>query len=291
MTTRHQLEAGAARATFSDLGAECRSWQIGARDLLWPGDPAIWDAVAPILFPVCGWSAGGRIRVGDTHYDMPVHGFASASRFESERRSASEIAFRLRDDARTRAAYPFPFKLEIVYALSEDALSVRIETTNTGDAPMPYACGIHPGFVWGAGAHRLVFEYEERPEVPVIAEGGLFSARRRPVPLSGRRLDLTPGLFAEEALCFLDTASRSVDLIAPDGALAIEAPDFPHLTLWTRPPAPFLCVESWTGTGDLEGFRGDFHERPSMIRLAPGETRAHRVRWRWRALGSGHANP
>jgi galactose mutarotase-like enzyme len=275
------LKAGESIARFSASGAECRQWRVGAREMLWPGDPAVWPAIAPVLFPTCGWSRDGAVTVAGQRYPMPVHGFAAQSLFRAMQTSADEISFTLSDSAETRRYYPFAFEMCVSYRLAPDTLHVEITVANTGEAPMPYACGLHPGFVWGEGAHRFVFGQEERPEVPVIAPGGLFSNHRRPVPLAGKVLPLTKSLFEREALCFLDARSRSFRFEGPDGALEIEAPDFPHLVLWNSKGAPFLAVESWTGTGDPEGFVGDFDTRPSMIHLAPGAQQAHRVTYRW----------
>ncbi|MDB5544861.1 MAG: Aldose 1-epimerase [Hyphomicrobiales bacterium] len=275
------LKAGESIARFSVSGAECRQWRVGAREMLWPSDPAVWPAVAPVLFPTCGWSRDGAITVAGKSYLMQVHGFAAQSVFGAAQTGADEIRFTLCDSAETRRHYPFAFALNVTYRLAPDALHAEIAVANTGDAPMPYACGLHPGFVWGAGAHRFVFAQEERPDVPAIAPGGLFSHRRRRVPLEGAVLPLTHDLFKTEALCFTDTRSRSFRFEGPDGTLNIDAPDFPHLVLWSSGAAPFLAIESWTGTGDPEGFAGEFQTRPSMIHLAPGARRAHRVSYRW----------
>jgi galactose mutarotase-like enzyme len=149
---------------------------------------------------------------------------------------------------------------------------------------MSYAVGLHPGFRWplaGSQAeHAIVFESPERPDVPVIAPGGLFSARRRPVPLAGKVLRLTPDLLAAEALCFLDISSRR--LLYENGAgqgLRIALDNFPHVALWARPPAPFLAIEAWTGHGDPEDFEGDLFEKPSMTLLEPGTRAGHAARY------------
>jgi hypothetical protein len=42
--------------------------------------------------------------------------------------------------------------------------------------------------------------------------------------------------------------------------------------LWSRPGAPFLCLEAWTGHGDPAGFSGDIFAKPSMQSLFPGES-------------------
>lgn len=119
--------------------------------------------------------------------------------------------------------------------------------------------------------------------MPVIAPGGLFSARRRAVPLrDGRVLDLDDGLFAADALCFLDAASRRLRFENGSGAtITVEGEGFPHFALWSRPGAPFVSIESWTGHGDPEGFAGELAERPSMRLLAGGEVAHHRVAWHW----------
>ena len=107
--------------------------------------------------------------------------------------------------------------------------------------PAPYACGLHPGFRWPLGAAgregALVrFEKAERPEVPRIEPGGLVGKTMRPIPLQGRDLPLSDALFANDALCFLNCASRSLAFIDASGAsITMEFPDFPHAALWTRP--------------------------------------------------------
>lgn len=52
--TEIELVHGEARATVALAGAEARRWTVGGRDLLWPGDPAIWSEISPILYPVVG---------------------------------------------------------------------------------------------------------------------------------------------------------------------------------------------------------------------------------------------
>lgn len=293
MIDSHELRAGEARALFSAQGAQCRHWRVGARDLLWAGDDSIWPAIAPVLFPTCGWSRGGQIRIHDMAYPMPVHGFAAQSRFTAEPLDESSLRFTLQAGAQTHVHYPFEFKFVMTYRLETSALSVTCDISNAGSTIMPYAVGLHPGFAldWAADAHRFVFDEPELAEVPIIAPGGLFSARQCSVPLKGRVLDLSPELFAAEALCFLDTRSHGFALESPDGLLRIEAPDFPHLILWNRMGGPFLAIESWTGTGDREGFQGSFFERPSMIHLEAGASRQHHVRYAWQPLGRGQPSP
>ena len=277
------LAHGEARLSLARLGAEARAWSVGGVDLLWPGDPAIWGESSPLLFPVVGWTRDGA-RVAGKRYDLGLHGFARRLTFEVERQEADFVRLVARDDAVTRAVYPFAFALAAEYRLADDALEVVLEVSNSGDVVMPYACGLHPGFNW-LGAGRIRFAKPERGEVPVIAAGGLFSDETRPIPLEGGTvLPLDDALFAREALCFLDAASRSLRFEQADGsALEVTLDDFPHIALWSRPGAPFVSIEAWTGFGDPVNFDGDLFEKPSMRVLAPGASARHGASYRFRS--------
>jgi galactose mutarotase-like enzyme len=279
------LTHGDAQATIALLGAEARQWRIAGRDLLWPGDPAIWSDISPILYPVVGWTRNGEERVGGRRYPLGLHGFARFETFTVESSAPDFARLALSDNARTRAIYPFPFALAIEYQLSAVALTMAIEVANPGGAPAPYACGLHPGFRWplaaaGSDGALVRFDRAERPEVPRIAPGGLIGAGARPIPLQGRDLPLTDALFAHDALCFLDCASRSLAFIDASGAsITMEYPSFTHAALWTRPGAPFLCLEAWTGYSDPEGFEGELIDKPGMRTLKSGARARHEARF------------
>jgi galactose mutarotase-like enzyme len=285
-----RLTTAGSSATISHLGAELQSWMVGGKELLWSGDPAFWPQRSPILFPVVGWTRNGSMRIKGDSYPLGLHGFAARQDFELLRQSSTEASFSLRDNEDTRALYPFAFELVVDYRLSETSLEATLAVTNQGGEPMPYAIGLHPGFAWPfaggqATQHAIVFAGEVSARVPVIAPGGLISEQRRDVPLEGKRLlKLTLELFAKEALCFLDAASPH--LLYQNGrgdGIEVMTEDFPHLALWTRPGAPFLCIESWTGYGDPEGFEGDIFDKPSMRLLPPGESARHRATYSWRS--------
>jgi galactose mutarotase-like enzyme len=286
--TEITLTHGEARATIALLGAEARQWRVAGRDLMWPGDPAIWSDISPILYPVVGWTRNGEERVDGRTYPLALHGFARFEAFDVESSTADFARLTLRDDARTRAVYPFAFALAVEYRLSADALAIAIEVANPGAVTAPYACGLHPGFRWPLGAEgregALVrFDQLERPEVPLIATGGLIGKTMRPIPLQGRDLLLTDGLFARDALCFLDCESRSLAFVDASGAsITMEFPSFPHSALWTRPGAPFLCLEAWTGYSDPDGFEGELIDKPGMRALEPGTRARHEARFVFR---------
>ena len=287
--TAIELAQGPGRATIAPLGAEARRWTVFRRELLWPGDPAIWPDISPILYPVVGWTRDGA-RVGGKRYDLGLHGFARFETFAVERAGPDFVRLTLRDNDRTRAVYPFAFALALEYRLTDEALAIGVEVENPGDEAAPYACGLHPGFRWPLGeAGRegafVRFEQPERPEVPAIMLGGLVGTGVKRVPLAGRDLPLSDALFMNDAVCFLGLKSRSLAFHDASGAsIAMEFPGFDHAALWTRPGAPFLCLEAWTGYSDPDGFAGDLYEKPGMRVLQPGGKARHEARYVIRAL-------
>ena len=287
-----ELTSGKARASVARAGGEWREWSIGETPMLWTPDPAFWSQTAPVLFPVCGWTRDGQVRVAGKTYPLGLHGFANRMHFDVDARGADFVRLILRDDDATRAVYPFGFELSLEYRLAPLHFSVQARVRNTGQEAMPYAFGLHPGFRWPFSGGRqddyaIVFDDAEKAEVPVIAPGGLFSQERRAIALEGARLALSQNTFAQEALCFLDARSRALRFTATDGrALRVEMEGFRHIVLWSRPRAPFLCIESWTGYGDPVGFGGELAAKPSMILLAPGEERSHAVRYSFESDGA-----
>ncbi len=232
MTGRICLRSGTARAEISAQGAEILDWQTDGHALLWKQDAAVWGDTAPILFPVVGWTRGGQVRVAGKSYPLGLHGFARHRRFRVTRLAADFVRLSLDSDPETKALYPFDFRLSVDYRLDGSSLRIGLGIGNRGSEPMPYACGLHPGFAWplsegGQSGHRILFDQQEEPRVPEITRDGLFAPRLRSVPLKGQALALTPKLFAHEALCFLDAKSRGLRYEAKGGAaLRVETENF-----------------------------------------------------------------
>ena len=273
-------------ATVSTHGAEPVSWRVGGRETLWSGDPAHWNRHAPWLFPVVGASAGAAVRVEGRAYPMGQHGFARDLTFAVIERGDDAVLLRLTDSDATRAYYPYAFRLDVTVRLRPAGLDFDVVVANPGDGPLPYALGFHPAFPWPFaggerakdGGYAVEFETAERPFAPKVGDGGLLLRDEQPVPLDGRILPLDPAIFTE-AFVFRNAASRVMRFTGPNGAaIRMEAEDFPHLAVWTKPTAPFLSLECWTGHADWAGFDGDLTERDSQRLLAPGAQARHRVR-------------
>jgi galactose mutarotase-like enzyme len=286
MGERITIRAGdGTQAVIAADGAEPVSWQVAGREYLWGGDPAHWDRHAPWLFPVVGASTGGAVQVGAQAYPMPQHGFARDLPFTVIERGDDSVALRLTDSEATRVHYPYAFRLDITARVGPGRLDFDVRIENTDTVPLPYGLGFHPAFPWpfaggtraAGGGYAVRFEHPERPFAPEVGPGGLLLRAERPIPLDGDTLPLDPAIFTE-ALVFRDAASGWMRFTGPGGAaIRLAVSDFPHLAVWTKPTAPFLSLECWTGHADWAGYTGDLAERDSQRLLAPGAQARHGV--------------
>jgi galactose mutarotase-like enzyme len=268
-------------AEINPFGAELYALRdVQGRDLLWDGDPAFWTGRAPILFPVIGAVAGGVIRVDGRAYPMAKHGFARRKPWALVEQTADAATFRLEADDETRASYPFEFRLDLRFAIRDAGLSMVATLTNPGTTPLPASFGYHPALRWplpGGRAradHVVRFAEDEPALIRRIDSGGLLRSAAEPSPVEGSEFTVHDALFEDDAMIFDQLASRSLTFGAPGGmALDIAFPDMPLLGIWTKPGAPYLCIEPWAGVADPQGFAGDFREKPGIVEVAPGGKR------------------
>jgi galactose mutarotase-like enzyme len=268
-------------AEINVLGAEL--WRLAdaaGRDLLWDGDAAFWTGRAPILFPVVGGSAGGKVTVEGRDLPMDRHGFARRQPFAVVEHSASAVRLRLEANAATRAIWPFDFRLDMVFSVAGSRLEMVAEATNLDARPMPASFGYHPALRWPLpygeprAAHRIRFDAPEPGPIHRIDASGLVKPDGLPTPVDGYTLMLDDALFEDDVLIWYDLTSRGLTYGAPGApALTVTFPGMPMLGVWTKPRAGYVCVEPWQGTADNMGFAGDIAGRPGMLKLLPGETR------------------
>lgn len=271
----------------SALGAELRSFRPdGRREWLWQGDPAWWAGQAPLLFPVIGRSPEGRVRWQGRDFEMPPHGVVRQRAFEVLAASAERAIFELVDDAATRASYPFAFRLTVDYALAPDALTMTVTARNPArDATLPASIGFHPAFAWplvpgrAKTEHVVRFPAAEPAPIRRIDHTGLGHPHGFPTPVRGHTMALDDSLFADDAVIFDRLSSRRLWYGVPGHpGLRVDFPDCPHLGIWMKPGAPYLCLEPWQGFAPDIGDDGDLARRPGIVPIPPGGTLSRTLR-------------
>jgi galactose mutarotase-like enzyme len=279
------VSSGALTARVNPLGAQLSALQDpSGRDLLWDGNPAFWSGRAPLLFPIVGSLAAGVYRVAGKTYALPRHGFARGKPFEVLSVSSSEAVLCLKADAETLAVYPFRFQLQVHFEIRDATLIVTTRVRNDGDVPMPASFGYHPALRWplpyGAARalHAIEFDREESAPIRRLDAAGLVTPVRYPNPVNGRRLLLDDELIKDDAVIFAPVRSRALSYGADTGPrIALRFPDTPFLGLWSKPGAPFICIEPWHGMSDPVGFAGDFTEKPGVFIVPPDAHRELRM--------------
>ncbi|MGY9049306.1 hypothetical protein P775_16155 [Puniceibacterium antarcticum] len=258
------------------LGAEMQSLRtVDGREVLWQGDAAFWGGRAPVLFPIVGRAPKNRIAVGEFEAEMAQHGFARRSVFELEKSSPEMCRHVLRDSDATRAVYPFEFALRLTHRLDGAAVEVRAEVENCSEGEMPFGFGFHPAFVWplpgcAGQQHEVVLDNGGAP-LRAALEDGLLAAGTHPSPFDAGRLSITPGMFDQDALVFPEGAGPGLRYGVAGGAnLTFQFDTLPNLALWSKPGAPFLCIEPWHGMAARVGGSHQIAERPFSVTLPAG---------------------
>ncbi|WP_134497488.1 aldose 1-epimerase family protein [Microvirga pakistanensis] len=249
------------------------------RDLLWDGDPAFWTGRSPLLFPVVGRLRDDRALVDGRAYAMKQHGFARISTFDMVDASPEVCRLRLAASPATRERYPFDFRFDMTYRLQGARLMFTASILNPESRAIPVSFGFHPALRWPLPyggereAHEIRFDTEEPASLHRLSDG-LIGEATRPSPLQGGRLLLRDELFEDGALVWSTLASRTVRYGVPGRrSITVSFPGMPHLGIWTKPGAGYVCIEPWQGYADPVGFEGELRDKPGIVMIPPGENR------------------
>jgi len=273
-----QIGNGQLLVEVSSQGAEMQSVKTAdGRSWLWDGDPQFWTGRSPILFPIVGKAPSDTVTVDGQPYPMAQHGFARRSAFELIEHTETLCRHRLSASETTSAVYPFAFELVVEHAVQGARLRVSAEVSNRDDRPLVFGIGFHPAFCWplpGASGKPHVVDLLEGGEPPMRrVEGGLLTTETHLSPFKAGQLVLDHSLFDADAAIFPEGAGTGLIYRAQGGPqLRFGWENLPNLALWSKPSAPFLCIEPWHGTAPEIGASAELSERPYAVSLPDGQT-------------------
>lgn len=270
-------------AKVDSLGAQLVSLKgADGFEYLWTGDPNYWTSQAPVLFPIVGALRNGKATIGGEWFEMGQHGFARRREFSLAEQSAETISLRLSADEETKKLYPFSFSLTVSYTLTETGYITAFSVENTGEEPLPFAVGGHPGFnvpVDEAAAfedYTIRFEKPESQRCPGIVEGqGLIDPGASAFTLENSgEIPLRHQLFYHDALIFEGLRSKKVQVVNKSTGKGVEMDfsQFPMLGIWSaKNDGPYVCLEPWTGCATRTDEGDEFEKKKGMTFLPPGE--------------------
>jgi galactose mutarotase-like enzyme len=278
------IRCGAMEASVDTAGAQLMNLRKDGKEYLWQRDPQWWPRCAPVLFPIVGNirddradSAQGEIRFGR-------HGLARNYDFEVVEAVENSMTLSLSSNDDTRAAFPFDFRLNMTYALTDDALEQRFTVTNTGDVTLPFVVGGHPAFNVPApgcededfGDYVLKFAQPWTYASPTInTTTGLIDYQTRfSLVEDSDTLALSHRLLDVDTLIFEDVPGRTVSMVGPSGhGMRVDFEGFDYLGVWSAAnDAPFVALEPWRGTATGTDEDDVFEHKRGMDFLEPGET-------------------
>lgn len=276
------IKRGPFEASVDSQGAQLMSIKRDGREYLWQGDPTWWPRRAPVLFPIVGNIRNDRADSAQGEVRLGRHGLARNYDHDVVEAADDAVTYEFVSSEETRAKFPFDFKLNMTYRLTDEGLEQHFAVTNTGDVPLPYQIGGHPAFnvpvpgTEGEGFtdYKLVFARPWTYSSPTI-EGGLWNLDKRFSLLDDSdTLKLNHRLFDVDTLMFENVPDRTVRLEGPAGhGVELDFAGFDWLGVWSAAnDAPFVAIEPWRGCATCSDEDDTFENKRGIDVLDPGES-------------------
>ena len=261
---------------IKEFGAEIASVKNAAgREYFWCGDKKFWGGQAPILFPICGKLIDLSYRFEGKSYSMNGHGFARNKTFQAEKISDTCAVFTLCDDEETRAQYPFAFHLTVRYELQKNALKITNTAENTGDKTLYFNLGSHEAYAADGNFADWSVEFEKEEDLRVYEQvgAGYLTGKILPFRENTKELRMDYAMFENSSLAFYRIRSRGATLKhRGKPVVQVDFAGFDQLLLWTKPGAPFLCIEPWNGIPDYVDTDGELSHKRGILALEAGKS-------------------
>lgn len=264
------------QATIALRGAEVRSVKNinNHHEYMWSGDAAVWAGVSPVLFPVVGKTSDNQVLWHGKGYPQGNHGFARNALFSIESQSESAVTLAIITNHSDGCSYPFNLRFLVSYELIGTQLLTRYQVENLGGETAYFSVGAHPAFACPFdGEHQfsdyvIEFEHEEHLTRHEITSAAFFTGKTTAVSL--KTIELLTDTFAKDAIVYTGYSSEQIILREKNSSRAVKVSlnGFPWLGLWSKPGAPYVCIEPWCGHSDMLGFNGEVNGKAAIETVA-----------------------
>lgn len=279
----HLIENEKLMCTIASDGAEIRSLKNKAtgEEYIWQINPSVWGSSSPVLFPSIGKIKEDKVIYDGKEYAMPKHGIIRNNKSLSfQKYSASTCAFTLESSPETLRQYPFQFSFSVAYTLISNRLLMTYTIENRDKVPMSFACGGHTAYACPLNDQTKLSDYVIEFPTPLqltsstLGASGLLSLHQRDLASAAGVLPLSESLFDKDALIFahLDCDWVRLRKKKDKKGIIVRFKGYPHLALWSKPSADYVCIEPWLGLPDLEEESLDITQKPTYTTIAPGTT-------------------
>ena len=269
----------------SRLGGELISYKLDGIEKIHQGQNCIdengkvyWKRHFPVLFPIVGKLKQNKTIINGRTYEMSQHGFARDLEFEPITKLNNFHSYVLKSNPSTLAKYPFEFSLYITYRTDENKLTTIYKVVNDGENNMTFGIGGHPAFIINQKdlyneEYYLEFEEdEEKIHFLYLVDGLIGTEYAKNIMKDKRKIQITKDTFNNDAVIMKGITSHKISLKKKTGSktlLTMDFEGFPYLGIWSKPGAPFICIEPWYTTADTVKSTGVFTQKTDTITLAP----------------------
>ena len=267
-------------ASIDSLGAELIRLEKDSKNYIWTVDETYWNKTSPILFPIVGRLKNDTYRIENKTYELPRHGFARNLEFQIVNQTESSVVFVLESNSETLKNYPFEFQLQLQYKLVGNELIMKYSVENKSKVSMPFSIGAHPAFTIEDSFSDYSLKFNQTEEfISYELDNEQFSNSFRKINSENGQINLNYSLFEKDALVFKHLQSNKLTLLKKnEPVLSVQFEGFPYLGIWTKPNAPFLCIEPWCGLADNVNHNGNIFEKEGINLLHPQEIFSRRIK-------------
>lgn len=267
-------------ASINTIGAELIQLEKDNKNYIWTVDETYWNKTSPILFPIVGRLKNDTYSIENKTYELPRHGFARNFEFQIVNQTESSVVFVLESNSETLKNYPFEFQLQLQYKLVGNELIMKYSVENKSKVSMPFSIGAHPAFTIEDSFSDYSLKFNQTEEfISYELDNEQFSNSFRKINSENGQINLNYSLFEKDALVFKHLQSNKLTLLKKnEPVFSVQFEGFPYLGIWTKPNAPFLCIEPWCGLADNVNHNGNIFEKEGINLLHPQEIFSRRIK-------------
>lgn len=267
----------------SKYGAELVSFKINGEEKVHQGENCTdengkiyWKRHWPVLFPTVGKCKKNQTIINGRTYEMQQHGFARDMEFEPLTKLDNFHSYIFRSNKKIIDKYPYEFSLTVTYRTDENKLTTIYKVINEGDTDMPFGIGGHPALKidreeLDKGNYYLEFEEEEdKIHFLYLVDGLIGTEYAKNIIENKKIVPLNASSFSNDAIIMKGLKSKKISLKNKGKTiLTMDYTGFPYLAIWTKPRAPFICIEPWMTTADNVNGSGVFRQKTDILLLSP----------------------
>lgn len=277
-----------ALMTTTSYGGELISFKVDGIEKIHQGEEVrdnngkvYWNRHAPVLFPIVGKLKRGQTLINGKTFEMHQHGFARDMEFEPVTKLDNFHSYVLKSNKYTLARYPFDFELYNTYIQEDNKLITIYKVINVGNNNMPFAIGGHPGFkidyddLKRENYYLEFAEEEDKAHFLYLVDGLVGTEYAKNKLIENKYIQLDEHTFDNDALIIKGIQNKKISLKnarTRKTVLTMEYDGLPYLGIWSKPGAPFICLEPWTSTADRVNSRNVFVQKNDLIVLDPGQS-------------------